>query len=264
MPVADCRKPVADCRSRIVGCELRTGEASLAEAPKARRRIAVSFPRVSRCRASVPIALLLVVCTLNVGAQPLASAKPAASLDAARLADIRPVVEEAIAAHKLPGAVIVAGRGDRVDYRQAFGNRALVPSVEPMTLDTIFDLASLTKVVATTTAVMQLVENGRIPPCRQGLGLRARIRALRQGSHHDPAPVDAHVRPPARSRARRSRSRARARRFAAPSRKCRSRSRANASSIPTSTSSCSANRRAVSAASGSTPTRRGTSSRRSA
>ncbi len=117
---------------------------------------------MSRCRASVPIALLLVVCALNVSAQPLASAKPAASLDAARLAQIGPVVEEAIAAHKLPGAVIVAGRGDRVEYRQAFGNRALVPSVEPMTLDTIFDLASLTKVVATTTAVMQLVENGRI------------------------------------------------------------------------------------------------------
>jgi len=117
---------------------------------------------VSRCRASVPIALLLVVCALNVGAQPLASAKPAAPLDAARLAQIGPVVEEAVAAHKLPGAVIVAGRGDRVEYRQAFGNRALVPSVEPMTLDTIFDLASLTKVVATTTAVMQLVEDGRI------------------------------------------------------------------------------------------------------
>jgi uncharacterized protein YbbC (DUF1343 family)/CubicO group peptidase (beta-lactamase class C family) len=117
---------------------------------------------VSRCRVSVPIALLLVVCALNVGAQPLASAKRAASLDAARLAQIGPVVEEAVAAHELPGAVIVAGRGDRIEYRQAFGNRALIPSVEPMTLDTIFDLASLTKVVATTTAVMQLVENGRI------------------------------------------------------------------------------------------------------
>src|SRR6185369_15647158 len=101
-------------------------------------------------------------CALNAAAQPPASAKPAASLDAGRLAQIAPIVEEAIAAHKLPGAVIVAGRGDRVEYRQAFGNRALVPSLEPMTVDTIFDLASLTKVVATTTAVMQLVENGRI------------------------------------------------------------------------------------------------------
>jgi uncharacterized protein YbbC (DUF1343 family)/CubicO group peptidase (beta-lactamase class C family) len=117
---------------------------------------------VSRCRASVPFAVVLAVCAHTVSAQPLASATPAAPLDAERLAQIGPVVEEAIAAHKLPGAVILAGRGDRVEYRQAFGSRALVPSVEPMTLDTIFDVASLTKVVATTTAVMQLVETGRI------------------------------------------------------------------------------------------------------
>ena len=49
-----------------------------------------------------------------------------------------------------------------MEFRRAFGNRALVPQAEPMTLDTIFDLASLTKVVATTTAVMQLVEDGRL------------------------------------------------------------------------------------------------------
>jgi uncharacterized protein YbbC (DUF1343 family) len=95
-------------------------------------------------------------------AQQPASSGSAPSLDASRLAKIDPIVQEAIAAHDLPGAVVVVGRGDRVEYRKAFGNRALVPSVEPMTLDTIFDLASLTKVVATTTAVMQLVENGDI------------------------------------------------------------------------------------------------------
>ena len=47
-------------------------------------------------------------------------------------------------------------------YRKAFGERSLEPRREPMTVDTIFDLASLTKVVATTTAVMQLVERGQI------------------------------------------------------------------------------------------------------
>jgi uncharacterized protein YbbC (DUF1343 family) len=71
-------------------------------------------------------------------------------------------VTRAIARHQLPGAVIVAGMGDRVLYRKAFGNRALRPSVEAMTLDTIFDLASLTKVVATTTSMMQLIEDGQI------------------------------------------------------------------------------------------------------
>ena len=71
-------------------------------------------------------------------------------------------MQQAIAEKKLPGAVVLVGRGDRLLYQKAIGNRALVPSVEPMTLDTIFDLASLTKVVATTTSVMILVEEGKI------------------------------------------------------------------------------------------------------
>jgi uncharacterized protein YbbC (DUF1343 family)/CubicO group peptidase (beta-lactamase class C family) len=81
---------------------------------------------------------------------------------AARIGDIDRVVEAAIAAGQTPGAVVLVGRGDRVLHFQAYGVRSLVPSREPMTLDTIFDLASLTKVVATTTAVMTLVEHGRV------------------------------------------------------------------------------------------------------
>jgi uncharacterized protein YbbC (DUF1343 family)/CubicO group peptidase (beta-lactamase class C family) len=84
------------------------------------------------------------------------------TIDARRLDAIEPLVREAIADKKLPGAVVLVGRGDRVIYQKAFGNRSLVPAVEPMTTDTIFDLASLTKVVATTTSVMILVEQGRI------------------------------------------------------------------------------------------------------
>jgi uncharacterized protein YbbC (DUF1343 family)/CubicO group peptidase (beta-lactamase class C family) len=84
------------------------------------------------------------------------------TVDPRRLDAIEPLVREAIANKKLPGAVVLVGRGDRVIYQKAFGNRALVPAVEPMTTDTIFDLASLTKVVATTTSVMILIEQGRI------------------------------------------------------------------------------------------------------
>lgn len=83
-------------------------------------------------------------------------------VDSTVLAGIDALVEEAIAAHLTPGAVILVGRGDEVVYQKAFGQRAVEPTPEPMTLDTIFDLASLTKVVATTTAVMRLVEQGRI------------------------------------------------------------------------------------------------------
>ena len=76
------------------------------------------------------------------------------------------------------------------------------PSVEPMTLDTIFDLASLTKVVATTTSVMMLVEQGRDPAHRSGVDVHPRLRALRQGRHHRPPPADAHLRPAAGRRSR--------------------------------------------------------------
>jgi uncharacterized protein YbbC (DUF1343 family)/CubicO group peptidase (beta-lactamase class C family) len=91
-----------------------------------------------------------------------ASAEQQGAVDVRRLDAIEPLVREAIAEKKLPGAVVLVGRGDRILYQKAIGSRAVAPSVEPMTLDTIFDLASLTKVVATTTSVMMLVEQGRI------------------------------------------------------------------------------------------------------
>jgi uncharacterized protein YbbC (DUF1343 family)/CubicO group peptidase (beta-lactamase class C family) len=101
----------------------------------------------------------------NVPSSGLAAeraAEDSVTVDVRRLDGIDPLVREAIADRKLPGAVVLVGRGDRVLYQKAFGNRAVVPSPEPMTTDTVFDLASLTKVVATTTSVMMLVEQGRI------------------------------------------------------------------------------------------------------
>src|SRR5256714_1533199 len=62
----------------------------------------------------------------------------------------------------LPGAVVLVARHGKIVWRKAYGARALEPQREPMTLDTIFDLASLTKVVATTTSIMMLVEQGRV------------------------------------------------------------------------------------------------------
>jgi uncharacterized protein YbbC (DUF1343 family)/CubicO group peptidase (beta-lactamase class C family) len=93
----------------------------------------------------------------------LAAVTPsAAGMSADRLNRIDSVVEESIRNKECPGAVVVVGRHGKIVFRKAYGNRAVVPAVEPMTLDTIFDLASLTKVVATTTSVMTLVESGRI------------------------------------------------------------------------------------------------------
>ena len=62
---------------------------------------------------------------------------------------------------QIPGAVLIVGHDGQVVYRKAYGNRALEPRREAMTLDTVFDCASLTKVVATTTAIMQLWEQGK-------------------------------------------------------------------------------------------------------
>jgi uncharacterized protein YbbC (DUF1343 family)/CubicO group peptidase (beta-lactamase class C family) len=84
------------------------------------------------------------------------------SVDAALNIRVREIVEDAIRAKQVPGAVVIAGRGERVLVREAFGARALEPAREPMTLDSIFDAASLTKVVATTTSVMILVQEGRL------------------------------------------------------------------------------------------------------
>ena len=72
------------------------------------------------------------------------------------------VIEQAINEKQVPGAVLIVGHEGQVIYRKAYGSRALEPRREAMTLDTVFDLASLTKVIATTTAVMQLVERGEV------------------------------------------------------------------------------------------------------
>ncbi len=81
---------------------------------------------------------------------------------AAGLATLDAVVEDAIARDEIPGAVLLVWHGNRIVHRKAYGARALVPAREPMTVDTIFDLASLTKVVATAPAILKLVEQGRL------------------------------------------------------------------------------------------------------
>ena len=70
-------------------------------------------------------------------------------------------INDAIAQGRLPGAVLLIGHDGQVVYRKAYGNRAVVPQPEAMTLDTIFDLASLTKVIATTSSMMKLFEQGK-------------------------------------------------------------------------------------------------------
>jgi len=89
-----------------------------------------------------------------------AAASPTKPESPVRLGNVDAIIQQAITDGNVPGAVLIVGHDGAVVYRKAYGERALEPRREPMTLDTVFDLASLTKVIATTTAVMQLVEQG--------------------------------------------------------------------------------------------------------
>jgi len=113
---------------------------------------------------SIAISSLLALHSVFAqGPQPLATVAPsAAGMSPAQLTNIDQIVEAEIAKKQLPGAVVLVGRQGKIVWRRAYGNRALEPREEPMTTDTIFDLASLTKVVATATSVMMLVERGLV------------------------------------------------------------------------------------------------------
>lgn len=92
-------------------------------------------------------------------AQAAASDPPAPSN---RFVAIDRIMQAAVDAGQIPGGVVLVGHDGHVVYRKAFGWRSLEPARERMTVDTIFDLASLTKCIATTTAVMELFQEGRI------------------------------------------------------------------------------------------------------
>ena len=115
---------------------------------------------MQRClrRPSFPVILALVFC-LPISA--LAAQTPQAGNDA-DFKSVDAVIENAVAEHNVPGAVLIVGHNGKILHRKAFGSRSLEPTHEAMTVDTIFDLASLTKCIATTTSIMQLVQQGRI------------------------------------------------------------------------------------------------------
>src|SRR3954449_12996363 len=72
------------------------------------------------------------------------------------------LIETAIDRGLAPGAVLLVGQGDRVLYRRAYGYRSVQPHREAMTVDTVFDLASLSKPVGCATSVMLLAERGKL------------------------------------------------------------------------------------------------------
>src|SRR5262245_47621715 len=117
-------------------------------------------PQSSQMPTRIFLILLLV-------AQPIFAQLPLAkpesvSVSASRLAAMDSVINDEISKGKLPGAVVFVGRKGKLVWQKAYGSRAVDPAREPMTTDTIFDVASLTKVVATATSIMILVDRGKI------------------------------------------------------------------------------------------------------
>ena len=107
---------------------------------------------------------LIFLLLLNpLQAQVLSSGKPEdVGMSSKRLAQLDEVIETSIAQEETPGAVVLVARQGRIVYRKSFGHRALIPHQEAMTLDTLFDVASLTKVLATATSILILVEEGKV------------------------------------------------------------------------------------------------------
>lgn len=110
---------------------------------------------------SVPVLWLFAGNCASFAHLPTA-APDAVGLAGEQLQAISGLVEEEIEAGNLPGAVVLIGRRGVVAYCEAFGYRQLEPSEERMTVDTIFDMASITKPVATATSVMLLVQRGEV------------------------------------------------------------------------------------------------------
>jgi uncharacterized protein YbbC (DUF1343 family) len=113
------------------------------------RRILVDSMRMSR---------RTVLAGLSLGPAALAIPPEPRTLSP----DLDAVVEAAIREDQAPGAVLLVGHQGRVVHRKAYGSRSIEPSREPMTVDTIFDAASLTKVLATVPTLLRLLEQGKV------------------------------------------------------------------------------------------------------
>ncbi len=121
-----------------------------------------SRPRHPRSASALRLLLAGLLCQALISCAAPATPVAAAPSSSAGPEEISNIVREEIAAGHLPGAVVVVGVRDKIVLRQAYGDRSVLPDRQPATLDTIYDAASLTKVMATAVAIQQLVERGKI------------------------------------------------------------------------------------------------------
>lgn len=107
------------------------------------------------------IALLVSSCCCNESGLSMATPE-SMGMNSDKLALVDDVISNAIAEGAVPGAVLSVVRGDKIVYLKAYGNKSVVPDTIPMTTETVFDLASVSKCVGTTLSFLQLVEKGKV------------------------------------------------------------------------------------------------------
>lgn len=155
-------KETAPARARATAIWPHPGGCSLDSA--ARRAFARGMPGFSAAPRFPVLLGLALLAGCGTPPPPAVAPTPAAArapFPPEKLAAIDAAVKRAIADRKIPGGVLWIERAGET-HRRTYGQRALVPAPLPAAEDTIYDAASLTKVIATTTAVMQLVERGRL------------------------------------------------------------------------------------------------------
>mgnify|MGYP002633052352 CR=1 FL=1 len=117
----------------------------------------VIWSALSLCLMAVPVGVA------SAEPQGLVQCEPAeCGLNASRLATIDEVVAEGLRYERMPGCVVLVGYRGRIAWLKSYGSRQVKPDVVPMTTDTVFDLASLTKPIATATSIMLLIEDGLV------------------------------------------------------------------------------------------------------
>lgn len=113
-------------------------------------------------RHSTKILSSVVIATVILASIPASIFAQRQQTDRQILERIDSLVEADISERRVPGAVVLVGRGDKIIFKKAYGKKSVVPESEVMTMDTVFDVASLTKVVATSASVMVLIEEGKL------------------------------------------------------------------------------------------------------
>ncbi len=129
-------------------------------------RLDIRRPLTSRWTVAATflcLTLLTFAATTTASPPGLVQCSPEeCGLNAARLAAIDDVVEQGLRYERMPGCVVLVGYRSRIAWLKSYGSRQLKPDVVPMTTDTVFDLASLTKPIATATSIMLLIEDGLV------------------------------------------------------------------------------------------------------